>query len=83
MVLAARIAATVFKTPSAKPEALDDFATVSTYTEGDSFDLRPCEFLGVCVNIVADYCNPDGDLQTYVGRNRLTRTVELQWASGA
>ncbi|CAN0220707.1 unnamed protein product, partial [Ectocarpus sp. 13 AM-2016] len=54
IVLAARIAATVFQTPSAKPEALDGFATVSTYTEGDVFDLRPCEFLGVCVDVVAD-----------------------------
>ncbi|CAM9554467.1 unnamed protein product [Ectocarpus sp. 6 AP-2014] len=55
MVLATRIAATVLKTPSAKPEVLIVFATVSTYTEGDVFDLRPCEFRGVRVDIVVYY----------------------------
>ncbi|CBJ26208.1 hypothetical protein Esi_0027_0082 [Ectocarpus siliculosus] len=64
MVLATRIAAMVFKVPSATPEIVDGFATVSNYTTGDMFDLRPCEFLGVRAGLVAEYLDPDGDLQT-------------------
>ncbi|CAM9177770.1 unnamed protein product [Ectocarpus sp. 12 AP-2014] len=64
MVLATRIAATVFKAPSTTPEIVDGFATVSNYTTGDMFDLRPCEFLGVRAGLLAEYLDPDGDLQT-------------------
>ncbi|CAN0081502.1 unnamed protein product [Ectocarpus sp. 6 AP-2014] len=65
MVLATRIAATVYKTPSAGPESLDGFATVSEYTNGDMFDQRPGEPLGIRVDLVADYCEPSGEHVTY------------------
>lgn len=39
---------------------------MSEYTNGDMFDLRPGELLGIRVGLVADYCEPSGEHVTYV-----------------
>lgn len=37
---------------------------VSNYTKGEVCDLRPCEVLGIRIDLVADYCDPNGDYTT-------------------
>ncbi|CAN0025632.1 unnamed protein product, partial [Ectocarpus sp. 13 AM-2016] len=43
----------------------DGFATVSEYTNGDTFDLRPGKLMGICVDLMADYCEPCGEYVKY------------------